>query len=488
MTGRLRALLLSLILLAFGAAGAFVVLQDVPYRVDLESVREIWADLIRDADKAGLTLTRIPTAEEVEIGDKIAAGIPTVSGSPLEAYVNAVGSGLAAHARRRNIHYRFHIVNMGQINAFAVPGGHVYVTTGMLNALQTEGELASVLGHEIAHIDLRHCIERIQYDIQLRKVVGGFAVFFTLPYWLLEVSYSQQQESEADRSGMLLMAEGGYSPLEALGVFVRLHEILPPRRFSAQKPAEPVTEALGAMNRLVRDYFKTHPDWPDRLVQFQELLKQNAGSWSNRTFCIGRSNYADHVTCDASPRPAEMVSISPDSAGTQVRIAVLALGAGEQRDAAERFAAALRLSPDYSDDLIERGRKAAAEGSLMTALDDFESALQLALFDAQRLSIGDSGPQAEGRRARLRNAFVEYVELSRSLDRAPSVQVPQRLLDYEHFDEQGLCRLALNTNRDDWDLAGFGEPARSEARSRGLTVNRCRTALGLQRLPGATGK
>jgi Zn-dependent protease with chaperone function len=485
MTGRLRALLLSFILLAFGAAGALIAMQDIPYRVDLESVREIWADLVRDADKVGLTLTRVPTAEEAVIGDRIAAGIPTVTGSPLEAYVNAVGSRVAAQARRRKIPFRFHIVSMPEINAFAIPGGHVYVTTGMLDAIQTEAELASVLAHEISHIDLRHCIEQFQYEIQLHKVVGDLAILFRLPYWLLEVSYSQERESEADRSGMLLMAEAGYSPLEALGIFARLREIRSSRPSPPRKPSEPVSEAVGAMTRLVRDYFKTHPDTPDRIVQFQELLEQNARSWSGRTFCVGRSNYVDRVTCADRPTPSEMISISPGSADTQVRLGGLAFKAGEEREAASLFAAALRLSPDLPDQLVERGRKDTSEGDSAAALANFDAALQLALFDAQRLSRIDAGPAADRRRERLRTAFVEDAGLARSLDRAPSANVPVDLMDYSRLNEADLCRLALNKDGTDWDATEFYEPARSEALSRGLLVRRCRGAIRLPPLPAA---
>jgi len=89
--------------------------------------------------------------------------------------VNAVGAIVAQKVSRRGIRYRFHVIDSPGINAFALPGGQIFVTTGMMNFVQSEAELAAVLGHEMAHVDLRHCIERYQYEIHLRKAGAGEA-------------------------------------------------------------------------------------------------------------------------------------------------------------------------------------------------------------------------------------------------------------------------------------------------------------------------
>jgi predicted Zn-dependent protease len=107
--------------------------------------------------------------------------------------------------------YRFHYVPERYfINAFAVPGGHVYVGEGLLALMDSEDELAAVIGHEIEHIDHYHCAERVQQQQALRKIPLGELV--ALPVEIFEAGYSKDQELEADREGTRLSVQAGYSP------------------------------------------------------------------------------------------------------------------------------------------------------------------------------------------------------------------------------------------------------------------------------------
>src|SRR5258707_3771 len=142
------------------------------YRGNFSPAMELWSDVLRDADDFGLQLTRVSAHDETELGDSIANGIAAQHNgqSAFAPYLTAVGNSLARHTSRKGITYKFHVVQSSEINAFAVPGGHVFVTTGMLAFLHSEAELAGVLGHEISHIDLRHCIDQYQYQLALRRV------------------------------------------------------------------------------------------------------------------------------------------------------------------------------------------------------------------------------------------------------------------------------------------------------------------------------
>src|SRR5262250_2301396 len=117
----------------------------------------------------------------------------------VEQYLSRVGSQLALHAHRR-LPYQFHyIANQYFINAFAVPGGHVYVGAGLLSLMDSEDELAAVVAHEIEHIDHYHCAERVQQEEALRRIpLGGL---IGLPIEIFQVGYSKDQELEADREG-----------------------------------------------------------------------------------------------------------------------------------------------------------------------------------------------------------------------------------------------------------------------------------------------
>ena len=110
----------------------------------------------------------------------------------------------------RKLPYKFHYIpDPIFINAFALPGGHVYVGAGLLELMDSEDELAAVLGHEIEHIDHYHCAERVQREQALRKIpLGGLVA---LPVEVFEAGYSKDQELEADREGTRLAVEAGYS-------------------------------------------------------------------------------------------------------------------------------------------------------------------------------------------------------------------------------------------------------------------------------------
>src|SRR5436309_3777682 len=98
------------------------------------------------------------------------------------------------------------------LNAFSLPGGPVYIGEGMLDLMTNEDELASVLAHEVEHIDHYHCVERVQVEAQLRKldldVVGALV---EIPLDILQAGYHKDEEFEADREGMYLAVQYGCS-------------------------------------------------------------------------------------------------------------------------------------------------------------------------------------------------------------------------------------------------------------------------------------
>src|SRR6266478_5626460 len=127
----------------------------------------------------------------------------------VEHYLTRVGEQVARDAHRR-LPYKLHYLPSPYlINAFALPGGHVYVGGGLLSLMDSEDELAAVIGHEIEHIDHYHCADRAQQEQALRKIpLGGLVA---LPIEVFEAGYSKDQELEADREGTHLAAQAGYS-------------------------------------------------------------------------------------------------------------------------------------------------------------------------------------------------------------------------------------------------------------------------------------
>lgn len=296
------------ICLVTAVAGSLLAISQTHQEVDLESVVEIWADLIRDADRVGLTITRVPARREMEIGREIEQELKghwRLKEDPkLQAYVASVGEALLQHIQRRAISYRFYIVDSSDINAYALPGGAVYVTSGMLNFLKSEAELASILGHEISHVDLRHCIERLQYELMTRKVVGkDLAIVARIGYTLVALGFNEQQELEADAAGVILAARAGYDPRAPIATFERLAQF--ERGEKRKKPTLMVEELGIAVGKALEQYFETHPPTEKRIRELHLVFQRNQGAWRGQKFYIGESNYWDRIPRSSSDRPSE---------------------------------------------------------------------------------------------------------------------------------------------------------------------------------------
>ena len=182
------------------------------------------ADTEHELSRLPAESTRMTDAEEIAIGDEIVRdhagelGPSEQGNTPMAAYVERVGMEVAARAHRK-LPYKIHFIQDDSfVNAFALPGGHVFIGSGLVNLMDTEDELAGVLGHEVEHIDHYHCAERYQLEARLRRLgVGDLAAIAQLPLAIFQAGYSKDQEFEADREGTRLAVMAGYSPLGEIG-------------------------------------------------------------------------------------------------------------------------------------------------------------------------------------------------------------------------------------------------------------------------------
>ena len=187
-------------------------------------------DRLRQAASIARTLLPISTEKEVEIGRGIAATIagrfPVSTDAALTRYVNLVGLTVASQDPRGDIIYHFAVLETPTVNAYAAPGGYVFVTRGALGLMQNEAELAGVLAHEVGHVNRKHVINQIrksdtmrevrdQLDLQgatLDRVVGTGAN-------ALFMGLSRGDELEADSLGLEYASAAGYDP-GGLGAFI----------------------------------------------------------------------------------------------------------------------------------------------------------------------------------------------------------------------------------------------------------------------------
>jgi predicted Zn-dependent protease len=281
-------------------------------QVSLASLVELWSDTLRDTDQIGMKLTRVSDAEEMRIGADLARGVADLGREDADAtrYVTGVAQPLLSHLRRPGIRYQVHVIDSPQINAFALPGGQIFVMSGLLEFVESEAELAAVLGHEMSHVDLRHCIEHYQYEAKLSKAsapeLGGIV---EMAHRLVTAGFSPQQELEADAQGERLSVESGYDPDAEAALFARMktkfHE---PSRVQATTPAGEVTEAAG---EAMGSYFRTHPPSEERVRRLNDMLARHRAELAGRSFYVGKENLRERVPKSSHEYAAEFREISP---------------------------------------------------------------------------------------------------------------------------------------------------------------------------------
>jgi len=268
-----RLAVLILIVAASGAALYYAQHHKVETPVGPQAVVNALADTQREISRLPAGLMRLSDADEARIGDAMAerylAGTSSsATDAKLADYISTVGKAVAAHARRK-LDYRFHYLpDTGLVNAFALPGGHVFIGKGMLLLMDSEDELASVLGHEVEHVDNYHCNDRVALESRLHNLplVGLVA----LPVELFQAGYGKEQELEADRDGIRLAVEAHYSPQGALRMFqtfARLHREYVTK---AQNPGQELSQV--AIDGIM-GYFRSHPLPSEREAQVLRLMK-----------------------------------------------------------------------------------------------------------------------------------------------------------------------------------------------------------------------
>jgi beta-barrel assembly-enhancing protease len=252
--------------------------------VSPNAILNMAADAQRDLARVPMHFTRLSDEQEITIGRNLAANYSGILGKltpeeeALQKYVRRVGGTVSAHAHRR-LDYNFHLIpDHNMINAFSLPGGPVYIGEGMLDQMETEDELASILAHEVEHIDHYHCIERMQIEAKLKNLnleIIGALLQVPLEFW--QAGYHKDEEFEADREGVRLAVESGYSPYGAVTLFTRLDKLCNEYVIHARSPEEELSEL--AIQSLT-GYFRSHPLPSERLDQVNRLIAKER--WQDR--------------------------------------------------------------------------------------------------------------------------------------------------------------------------------------------------------------
>ena len=243
----------------------------------------------------------ISESREIEIGREADGQVREEYGvydNPvLQAYVNEIGQRLAQHSHRSGLQWKFTVVDSAEINAFALPGGYVYITRGLMAYLNSEAELAGVLGHEIGHVTARHGAQQ-QAQSQLvgfgslaaellgqvylgQSGAGQLASQAGNGLWLLP--NSREHELEADRLGAEYLSRIGEDPATMITVLrvLKQNEV-----FSSDE-----ARAAGRAAQRMPNYLSTHPSNEQRLDDIARVAAQYSGQYGD----AGRSRYLQKI-------------------------------------------------------------------------------------------------------------------------------------------------------------------------------------------------
>jgi predicted Zn-dependent protease len=238
----------------------------------------------------GPELMLLSESDEIKLGKQTDAEVRKEYGvyedQKLNAYLNDMCQRLAGLSHRPNLPYRLEVVDASVVNAFAVPGGYLYLTRGILAYLNNEAELAGVMGHELGHITARHSAQ--QYSrAQLAQVglaVGGLFLgdavsgLAQVGVGMLFLSFSRDNERQADELGVEYASKAGYDGKELAAFFETLERMNP-----------------GSDRSGLPGWFSTHPSPEDRVV----AVRKEAREWQQKLGMkdprVNRDNYLRHI-------------------------------------------------------------------------------------------------------------------------------------------------------------------------------------------------
>ncbi len=396
-------------------------------------------------------LSLVSESQEIQMGQQfsqeVEASMPLVDDPELQAYVEGVGLALAAVSERPDLPWSFRVVDDPVVNAFALPGGPVYVTRGILAHFSSEAEMAAVLGHEIGHITARHSVEQISraqlagiglaVGSILSRDVARYSGLASQGLQVLFLSFGRDDEHESDMLGVRYTGRVDYDVRES----VTMHEKL---------------DRIGDLSngRGIPSWLSTHPSSEDRIERLHALVDTIPGLADAK---LGRDEYLFHIdglVYGEDPRQgyfAESLFLHPDlrfqirfpdgwqtanlpsvvgsQAPSQDAIVQLTLASeGSSHDEAARAF--------FSQDGLSSGRVGreringlpATMGSFLTQTEQGVLEGIAAFLDHGGLTYRIMGYTVQGRLTNYQNAFLRFIRSFAVLtDRAALSIEPMRI-------------------------------------------------------------
>jgi len=401
----------------------------------------------------------VSEAQEKEIGAQQYAPSRQMQGGDfttyprINAYVSEVGQRLAAVSDRK-LPYEFQVINDSTPNAWALPGGKIAVNRGLLTELESEAELAAVLGHEIVHAAARHGAQSMERGMLLQGAVlaagvaasnseyAGLAVGgASLAAGLMSQKYGRDAESESDYYGMRYMKRAGYNPEAAVKLqetFVRLSEGRQENWLSGLFASHPPSRERVAANRKTVAELGGGGEWGTQRYA-QQMRPLLAASEGYKAYDQGRKALAEGNLDQALRMADKALKVEPKEGLFHALRGDIRFKQGRYQDAVTNFDRAVARNPGYFHFYLQRGLALQKLGRDRQAKTDLERSVELLptapalnALGRQALLVGQLD-QAKGLFARAagsdspagKDAAVSLARLELADD--PSGYLPSRL-------------------------------------------------------------
>jgi len=381
-----------------------------------------------------MALVAVSTQEEIELGQKTYPKVLQKMGGSfqdpeLQQYLQQVGMKLARVSHRPELPYQFNIVNDSTPNAFALPGGPIAISRGLLVAIDNEAQLASIVGHEIGHVTARHAVQGMQRGTVLglglsilsgatsRASYGPLAQQAgQLAAGLLNNTYSREQESESDRLGIDYMVKAGYNPLGAVQVQSYFWSQL----------------EQGANPNWLTGLFRTHPFSKDRMLaneqyvnsRYQPELKtapfyreafQQATAHARELepgyelYEQARKQEAQGDLRGAIATYLEAAARAPDQPLILTGLGMAYLKAEDLTSARQHLSRAVQLDPDYYQSRMGLGYVYLDQGRTELAVTHLQQSLEL-LPTGQGAFLLAEGYAKQGKKQQAHELYMEVAK------------------------------------------------------------------------------
>ncbi len=378
----------------------------------------------------GIRFSALPEEEEIKLGKRyiptaIAQNEGVYPDEEVQNYVRSLGNRLSALAPRK-LPYRFYVVSSSAHNAFALPGGPVFVTRGLLLILDNESELVGVLGHELGHINKRHHARYLEKVMGLSLLLQITAILVgdgstssqlllqmaNIGAGLLTLKFSRDQEREADDFGIKITARAGYDPSGLVRVFEKFKKLqrrkVPSWLSTHPLPSERISRVSRELDRYKNMHLKKDSETFRKIKQ--KLLSTES---SYRLYEEGKKLYRKKDRQTALLKFKEAVRLYPKNQMAHIYISSILTEEGRHKEALHHANEAVRIDPQLVFSWFMRGVVLFNMGSYQRSISDLQEAVKLVPSFADAHYFLGRNYEAIGRYREALASYERAIKLSK---------------------------------------------------------------------------